>query len=42
MCIRDRATEAQHNTPETLKEKLGELADAGNNLGKFYSSLPTD
>jgi hypothetical protein len=36
------ATEAQHNTPETLKEKLGELADAGNNLGKFYSSLPTD
>ena len=36
------ATEAQHNTPETLKEKLGELADPGNNLGKFYSSLPTN
>jgi hypothetical protein len=36
------AAEAQHNNPETLKDKLAELADAGNNLGKFYSSLPTN
>jgi hypothetical protein len=33
------AAEAKHNNPETLKEKLAELADAGNNLGKFYLSL---
>jgi len=36
------AAEAQHNNPETLKDKLAELADVGNNLGKFYSSLPTN
>jgi len=35
------AKEAQHDTPETLKEKLSELADVGNSLGKFYSSLPS-
>ena len=34
------AAEAQHNNPESLSEKLGDLADAGSNLGKFYSSLP--
>ncbi len=34
------AVEAQRKTPETLKEKLAELADVGENLGKFYSSLP--
>ncbi|MGD0940498.1 MAG: hypothetical protein ABR905_12385 [Terracidiphilus sp.] len=34
------AAEAQHNTPESLKDKLSELADAGSSLGKFYSSLP--
>jgi hypothetical protein len=36
------AAEAQHNNPESLKTKLGELADVGSNLGKFYSSLPTN
>ena len=36
------AAEAQHNNPESLKEKLGELSDAGSNLGKFYSSLPSN
>jgi hypothetical protein len=37
------ATDAQHvNDPETLKKKMGELADAGKNLGKFYSSLPAN
>jgi hypothetical protein len=36
------AAEAQHNNPQTLKDKLAELADVGSNLGKFYSSLPTD
>jgi hypothetical protein len=36
------AAEAQHNNPETLKDKLAELADVGDNLGKFYSSLPTN
>jgi len=36
------AAEAQQDTPETLKEKLSGLADVGNNLGKFYSSLPTN
>jgi hypothetical protein len=35
------AAEAQHDNPETLKQKLSELADAGSGLGKFYSSLPT-
>jgi hypothetical protein len=37
------AAEAQHvNDPETLKQKLSELADVGKNLGKFYSSLPAN
>lgn len=37
------AAEAQHvNDAETLKKKLGELADAGKTLGKFYSSLPAN
>jgi hypothetical protein len=37
------ATDAQHlNDPETLRKKLAELADAGKNLGKFYSSLPAN
>lgn len=36
------AAEAQHNNPQTFKEKLAELADVGNNLGKFYSSLPAN
>jgi hypothetical protein len=35
------AAEAQGNNPESLKGKLGNLAAAGSNLGKFYSSLPT-
>ncbi|MGA2806863.1 MAG: hypothetical protein ABSE87_01945 [Terracidiphilus sp.] len=35
------AAEAQHNNPETLKEKLADLAAAGSSLGNFYSSLPT-
>lgn len=36
------AAEAQHNNPESLKDKLAELAEVGNKLGKFYSSLPTN
>jgi hypothetical protein len=36
------AAEAQHNNPQSLKDKLSELADAGNSLGKFYSSLPAN
>lgn len=36
------AAEAQRNNPESLQEKLGDLAAAGSNLGNFYSSLPTD
>ncbi len=36
------AAEAQRNNSELLKEKLGDLAEAGNNLGNFYSSLPTN
>lgn len=36
------AKEAQHPDPETLKKKLGDLADAGKNLGKFYASLPAN
>lgn len=35
------AAEAQHNNPESLKDKLSDLASAGGRLGKFYSSLPT-
>jgi len=36
------AAEAQHNNPDSLKDKLSELSGAGSNLGKFYSSLPAD
>jgi hypothetical protein len=36
------AAEAQHNNPESLKDKLSELAAAGKDLGKFYSSLPAN
>jgi uncharacterized protein HemX len=36
------AAEAQHNNPEALKDKLAELSEVGSNLGKFYSSLPTN
>ncbi len=36
------AAEAQHNNPESLKDKLSDLATAGSELGKFYSSLPTN
>lgn len=36
------AAEAQHNNPESLTNKLGDLKTAGDSLGKFYSSLPTD
>jgi hypothetical protein len=35
------AADAQGNNPESLKSKLGELEAAGNNLGKFYSTLST-
>jgi hypothetical protein len=35
------AVEAQGNNPESLTNKLGDLEAAGNDLGKFYSSLPT-
>ena len=35
------AADAQGNNPESLTSKLAELAAAGSNLGKFYSSLPT-
>ncbi len=35
------AAEVQHHNPGGLKNKLSELSDAGSNLGKFYSSLPT-
>jgi len=33
------AAAAQGNNPETLTQKLGDLAAAGESLGKFYSSL---
>jgi hypothetical protein len=36
------AAVAQGNNPTSLKEKLGELEAAGDNLGTFYSSLPTN
>jgi len=29
-------------SPESLKEKLGDLANAANELGSFYSSLSTE
>lgn len=32
---------AQGKTPESLKEKLGDLAASASDLGTFYSSLPT-
>lgn len=35
------AAEAQGNNPESLKGKLSDLDAAGENLGKFYSSLPS-
>jgi len=35
------AADAQGNNPESLKDKLADLEAAGNDLGKFYSSLPT-
>jgi hypothetical protein len=34
------AADAQGNNPESLKTKVGELASAGESLGKYYSSLP--
>lgn len=36
------AAEAQHNNPESLKDKLTELAGVGKGLGQFYSSLPAN
>jgi hypothetical protein len=36
------AAEAQKNNPESLKDKLGDLSNAGDSLGKFYSSLPSN
>ena len=33
------AAEAQGNNPESLKQKLADLEAAGEELGKFYSSL---
>lgn len=36
------AAAAQNNSPESLQDKFKDLADAGSNLGKFYSALPTD
>jgi hypothetical protein len=35
------AADAQGNNPQSLKAKLSDLAAAGGDLGKFYSSLPT-
>lgn len=35
------AAEAQGNNPESLQQKLNDLEAAGEDLGKFYSSLPT-
>jgi hypothetical protein len=36
------AAAAQGKSPETLHQKLDELAEAGSHLGTFYSSLPTN
>jgi hypothetical protein len=36
------AAEAQNNNPESLKQKLADIETAGEELGKFYSSLPTN
>ncbi|MGB0064905.1 MAG: hypothetical protein WBP85_10715, partial [Terracidiphilus sp.] len=35
------AVEAQQSSPESLKDKLNDLANVGGALGNFYSSLPT-
>lgn len=35
------AAAAQNNNPESLKDKLSDLAGAGSSLGNFYSSLPS-
>lgn len=35
------AAAAQGNNPESLTQKLGDLEAAGESLGKFYSSLPS-
>ena len=34
------AADAHGSNPELISQKLGDLAAAGSNLGKFYSSLP--
>lgn len=36
------AVEAEHNNPESLKDKLSDLANVGAALGNFYSALPTN
>ena len=36
------AAEAQGNNPESLQQKLNDLEAAGEDLGKFYSFLPTN
>jgi hypothetical protein len=36
------AAEAQQSSPTSLRDKLSVLAGVGSNLGKFYSSLPTN
>jgi outer membrane murein-binding lipoprotein Lpp len=36
------AAAAQNNNPESLKDKLSDLAGAGSSLGNFYSSLPSN
>ena len=35
------AVDAQDSKPESLKAKIGDLSAAGNDLGNFYSSLPS-
>ncbi len=35
------ALDARDNHPRSLKAKIGDLASAGSDLGRFYSSLPT-
>lgn len=35
------AAQAQQSSPESMKDKLNDLADAGTSLGNFYSSLST-
>jgi hypothetical protein len=36
------AAAAQNNNPESLMNKLSDLENAGDSLGKFYSSLPAN